>query len=267
MTRLDLAAWTGRPPVGVLLADVDGTLIGLETYEAPPEVVEELERLRAAGVATVAVTSKTAAELAVLVRRLPLLPLAVAEGGAVLADLEAGEAEPVGPGRDRLVAALGAARARGWPVRGFADMSVEEVMARTGLDRDAAERAMTRLASEPFVVGSGPGGRELGRLWEELGREGLAVERGGRFFHLVGQGIHKGTGARRLLARLEPQPPVVGAVGDAPNDLPMVALARHGFVLGGAVPAEALPPRVRRIPVRGPYGFLAAARRLRAALG
>jgi len=265
--RLDLERWLGRAPVGVLLADVDGTLLDFATYEAPPGVGEVIARLARAGVATVVTSSKTAAELAGVARVLPVAPLAVAEGGAVIADLGRAEAEALGPPRERLVTALAAARRRGWPVCGFADMGLDEVMRRTGLTREAAARAVQRLASEPFVLEPEPGPEEIARLVKELAADGLAVERGGRFYHLLGAGVDKGAGARRLLGLVDPRLPVLAAVGDAPNDLPMLTLARRGYLLGDAVADADLPPGIRRIPRRGPDGFLAAVADLLAAIG
>lgn len=247
---------------GLLFIDLDGTLLDPDTYRASPEALALVGELVRRGVWTIPVTSKTSAELDQLAVIAEPAPLAVVEGGAVIVG-EPGGCRVVGRRRHELVPVLGQLRGRGFPVRGLSEMSVAEVAKRTGLSLAAAERAMDRLASEPFAVVRP---ERLQRGWEdELAARaraaGAEVARGGRFWHLLGPGVHKGTGVAEVRDRLDPQRQLMtGAVGDAWNDLPMLAAVDAGYLLGGRVPDTDLPPGVVRIAEHGPAGFCVAGR-------
>jgi mannosyl-3-phosphoglycerate phosphatase len=249
-----------RPTAGILFTDLDGTLLDHDTYRASPEALRLVAELAAAGIWTVPVTSKTAAEVEELERTGVFAPMAVAEGGAVVLDSQR-RARVVGRPRRELIQVLVQLRGEGWRMRGMSEMSVGEVGDRTGLAADAASRAMERMASEPFVLEvphGEPWESSLRRRAHELGAE---LSRGGRFWHLTGRGVDKGTGVAAVLERIDPERRLVtGAVGDAWNDLPMLAAVDVGFLLGAAVDDRDLPPVVRRIEQRGPAGFSRAAR-------
>lgn len=249
-----------RPTTGILFTDLDGTLLDHDTYRTSSEALRLVAELAAAGIWTVPVTSKTAAEVEELERTGAFAPMAVAEGGAVVLDSQR-RSRVVGRPRCELTRVLVQLRDEGWRVRGMSEMSVDEVGDRTGLSSDAARRAMERMASEPFVLESPhgePWESSLRRRAHELGAE---LSRGGRFWHLTGRNVDKGTGVAAVVERIDPERQLVtGAIGDAWNDLPMLAAVDLGFVLGAAVDDSDLPPGVRRIEVTGPAGFSLAAR-------
>ena len=260
-TSSPLVGFSGR---GILFTDLDGTLLDFESYRPSPAACELVVALARDGILTVPVTSKTAAEVLEIMTDLQVAPIAVVEGGAVLLH-EDGSSRIMGLHRERLVAVLHELRDEGWPVRGFSDMTANEVADLTGLEHDAASRAMERSASEPFVIGPTVQAKEddLRRRAAELG---AAVTRGGRFWHLIGAGVNKGTGICAVLDTLElPYRPTTGAVGDAWNDLAMLERVDHGYFLGGRVPRSQLPERVRCIAADGPGGFVAAAGEFRTA--
>lgn len=214
--------------------------------------------MRRESIITVPVSSKTAAEI----EHFGLAGPAVGEGGAVLLAPTA-ELEVVGPLRSEVVRGLAKFRAAGWKVRGMSEMTAKEVCRLTGLDGDQALRAMDRLASEPFVFEQPPPGG-LARVDRAVCGLGLAVTRGGRFWHLAGRGIDKGSAVNTVLGRLDPdRRALVGAVGDAWNDLPMLDRADLGVLLGRAVADLDVPTAVERIPLAGPAGFLEAAEMFR----
>ena len=247
---------------GLLFSDLDGTLLDPDTYRASPEALALVRELGRRGVWTIPVTSKTALELDQLVEIAAAAPLAVLEGGAVIVG-EPGGRRVVGRRRHELVPVLDRLRGCGFPVRGLSEMSVAEVAERTGLSPAAAERAMDRLASEPFAVVSP---EDLRPGWEDelaAGAQaaGVEVSRGGRFWHLLGPGVHKGTGVAAVRDRLDPQRRLLtGAVGDAWNDLPMLASVDAAYLLGGRVSDADLPAGAVRIAESGPAGFCVAGR-------
>lgn len=256
-----------RRPRFALFSDLDGTLIDFHSYQPTDEARVALRALEAAGVAVVPVSSKTAAEVAPLMAELGLAGPAVTEGGAVVLE-KSGCQRLIGPPRAALLEVLREVQRLPLPVRGMSEMTVEEVSSRTGLTSAAATRAMQRSGSEPFVAlfEFGPGELELMR--ETAGAHGAAIARGGRFWHLLGAGVDKGTAVAALCDSWPGgRPEGTAAVGDAWNDLPMLELVDLGFLLGDAVEAAAVPTGVRRIASPGPQGFAEAVRRLQGAWG
>jgi len=263
-------AWSPRPleellggkAAGLLFTDVDGTLIDFETYRCPPAVREAIARLREAGIGTVAVTSKTAGEMAGIRGRTGILPLVVTEGGGVLMDLETGERLLPGGGREPLARFVAELADAGWPVRGLSTMEAGELARLTGLPPDSARFALEREASEPFLFTDGTAEERKDAVIQVATEAGYRVVRGGRLYHLLGNGVDKGAAIRRLLRDVPGAGGLTtGAVGDAWNDLAMVCSVDVGFLLGVRVPEEDVPCRVFRIPVDGPEGFVEAARR------
>ncbi len=255
-----LADMLGVTPRGLLFTDLDGTVIDFETYECPSEVRETVTRLAGEGVATVAVTSKTVPEIERIRTLADLLPVAVAEGGAVLVNLEDGERFFPGGGRQPLVDFLAQLRRAGWPVRGLSGMTVDELSNLTGLPTDAAVAALQREASEPFVLTESVTSAHQEALRQLVEKAGFRVARGGRLFHLLGPGVDKGT-AVRLACLWIPgaEGLMTGGCGDAWNDLPMLCTVDRGFLLGDSVKDSEVPCSVHRITERGPRGFIRAA--------
>ena len=217
-----------------------------------------LRDLAAIRIQVIPVTSKTSAEVRPLMVELGLAGLAVAEGGPVIIS-DLGSEVVTGPCRADLVAVLHQLQDRGWGVRGMSEMSVEEVMELTGLDDAAARRAMTRSASEPFILTGEPSPHEEAGISEAITTLGASVARGGRFRHLLGRGVDKGAGVRAVLAMIVAGDDLqTAAIGDAWNDLPMLEEVELGFLLGNAVEPEAVPPAVTRLEATGPQGFVDA---------
>lgn len=248
-------------PTAILFTDLDGTLLDFETYRPSPRATDAIRQLHARGVAVIPVSSKTAAEVLPLRRELGLTGPAVTEGGGVIVDAS-GRQRPLGLTRRELTAALDRLRHAGFPVRGMSEMAAAEVAARTGLTTDAAERAMSRRASEPFIIEDRGETATTAELDAVAARHGASVVRGGRFWHLLGRGVDKAVGVREVLRLLGANGPTA-AVGDAWNDLPMLAEVDHGFLLGDEVADAEVPAGVLRIGVRGPEGFARVVERLK----
>ncbi len=108
----------------------------------------------------------------------------------------------------------------GFAVRGFGDMTPEEVADITNLDINEAEMAKKRDFDEPFVYSGSES--ELAGLFDAIRRKGFTCTEGS-FFHILGKS-DKGI-AVSILAELYRQE--YGAVrtialGDSPNDIPML---------------------------------------------
>lgn len=99
------------------------------------------------------------------------------------------------------------------------------------------------------------------RFREHLTKSGLAATRSGRWLAIT-RGADKGIGARSLLAiaaRRGAPYAVTAAVGNAENDLPLLAVAEHPFVIRnprrGHDPALAALPRAHLLKAVGIAGW------------
>ena len=201
--------WTA--PV-VVLSHIDGTR--LDPYVNPPQVVSEaLAPLTRARIPVVLFSSRTRAELERIREQLDLPHPFVAEnGGAVFVphgyfgdDLPRSQhvagyqAWVYGKPYSNVVATLRQTAQRlGLGVRGFADMSVEEVAAGCGMSMLQARLAKLREYDEPFhLVEFDVGARR--RLFKGLRAARLQCLQGDRFDH-VGSAVDQGAIVDLILA-------------------------------------------------------------------
>jgi mannosyl-3-phosphoglycerate phosphatase len=108
-------------------------------------------------------------------------------------------------------------------MKGFSEMSVEEIADRTGLPVEEASLAAEREYSEPFVFSDTSAQFHL--LTSLLQEKGLVITRGGRFYHLIGEN-DKGRAVQVLKRAYSDTYPdkriwTVG-LGDSANDIPML---------------------------------------------
>jgi mannosyl-3-phosphoglycerate phosphatase len=225
-------------PSWVFFTDLDGTLLDHDTYSwsAAQPALTQLKRQKHP---LVMVSSKSQAELRVILRRLHLREPVIAENGgaiyfpsnyfpfpvpdarpAMSGWLKVGLGVPYG----RLVKELkSCARQARVTVRGYAQMSIREVSDATGLSPSEAKRAMAREYDEPFLILDGDAGA-WARLRTAIRQRGLTTTRGGRFFHILGR-TSKGAAIRLLVRwfrrKSKGKVSTVG-FGDSPNDISML---------------------------------------------
>jgi len=227
-----------RPPFVVIFTDLDGTLLDHDTYgweEAKPA----LDVCEKRHFPVVLVSSKTRAEIVHLQECLGISAPFIAENGGGIFFPERHlnlnkappDAEPVDhlwrvslgiPYRE-VVKGLEEIRAQlGWNMRGFSQMTVEEIARHTGLDLEASSRAAMREYDEPFLILEKKE-INLNRLNEAARGKGLRVTCGGRFYHLHGE-FDKGLAVRRVESwyRTYHEEIITVALGDSPNDLDML---------------------------------------------
>jgi mannosyl-3-phosphoglycerate phosphatase len=210
----------------IVFTDLDGTLLDHETYTLEP-ALPAIQRLNALSVPLIFCSSKTAAELRALQKKLNIRSPFISEnGGGIFVPKQGSDEEDVivlGVRYEELRVHLEEISERfNLKVRRFEDMSVEELAVQTGLPKDEAELSKLRDFDLPFVIERGE--IDFGTLEKEVRRRGLNLTRGARFFHLMGSN-DKGKAVKRLVALYQHQRgEAVQSIGlgDSANDLPLL---------------------------------------------
>jgi mannosyl-3-phosphoglycerate phosphatase len=224
-----------------VVSDLDGTLLD-HRYDWSP-AAGTLAALGRRGIPVIPCTSKTAWEVRRFRRAAGLRdPFIVENGGAVHGEGEGGEWRLVlGSPADRLRSELAAIAAElGRPLRALADCSPAEVTALTGLRGEEARRAREREWSVPFLLPAGAGSPQAGAQggWSERLRvaaaaRGLKVVLGNRMAHLIDAATDKGRALEALRRRNAGSGTRVLALGDSPNDEPLLEVADVAVVVPG----------------------------------
>lgn len=222
----------------LVFTDLDGSLLDHHSYDWGP-AEPWLERLAEADVPVIPVTSKTRAELTPLRLRLGLggAPF-IAENGAVIGlppdwqhayldrdpgDIEGLRIKTLGIDIDFLRQRLAVLRTRlKVSFRSMNEMTLDEIVAVTGLDEPAARQARVREGSEPLIWEDSEEALEGFR--RTLRHDGLVLTRGDRFWHVMG-GTDKGRAVNWLVARfraLRGVTPRTLGLGNGPNDAPLL---------------------------------------------
>ncbi len=259
----------------IIFTDLDGTLLDSVTYSFDA-AHEALAQLRDRSIPVILVSSKTRAEIESLRFQLQNEhPFIVENGGAVVVPADyfpfpltgavtSGHYQVIALGTPYplLRAALKEIEKElGSELRGYGDMSVEEIAARTGLSRQKAELAKQRDYDEPFII-EGTGCREETVL-EAINARALCCTKGDRFYHLMGP-QDKGRAVRTLIRLYQRRTSADGealstvAIGNSLNDLPMLAAVDEPILVqrgdGSYVSGFELP-RLKLAPGPGPAGW------------
>jgi mannosyl-3-phosphoglycerate phosphatase len=151
-------------------------------------------------------------------------------------------------------------------MRGFHQMSAEELASVSGLSVAEARMSLDREYDEALILEGAPDAIAL--FSERLARRGLQVVRGGRFYHVTG-GNDKGKAVEVLIERYRLHFSGVRTVGigDSPNDIPMLLRVDIPILVkqpGGAYDATVLSriPTIHQVKGIGPGGWNAAVHQL-----
>jgi mannosyl-3-phosphoglycerate phosphatase len=253
----------------VVFSDLDQTLLDGRDY-SHDEAVPGLALLEEQDIPLVLCTSKTRPEVEFHRSRLDNRhPFVVENGGAVHIptdyfdfdfdyDRRTGDCLVLELGTPYrvLVGALAALKRKtGLPLRGFSDMTIQEVASRCQLSLRHAAWAKRREYDEPFLIPAPSAAAAV------IGAAEVPVTQGGRFFHLATS--DKGRAVSMLMAlfkRARPGAVSVG-IGDALNDLPLLEAVDIPVLVqdanGGYDPRIACPG-LRYADGIGPAGWNAA---------
>jgi mannosyl-3-phosphoglycerate phosphatase len=215
-----------------VVTDLDGTLMDHHYDWSPAEPA--IRRLQAAGIPVIPCTSKTAEEVIRFREQLDLHdPFIVENGGAIHGESSTGQpwGLPLGPGWVELKPQLSALELElGEPLRALDELTDAEGEQLLGLQGDVLRQAQRRCCSVPFVPPSADARLRLEALVEQ---RGLTVVQGNRLGHLLGPGISKGNALHVLKQHLNQPDVAVLALGDSPNDLPLLEAADLAVVVPG----------------------------------
>lgn len=259
----------------VIFTDLDGTLLDHTSYgweEANPA----LDLCRRLHIPVVMVSSKTRAEMEILRHRLKLsAPFISENGGGVFFPKDDPHGVPpgtvlmesiwklsLGMPYELLVKSLQDIREElGWHIRGFSEMTSEEISHLTGLDLVNARLAANREYDEPFIV-LGQEDIDDSALIDAAKQRGLQISKGGRFYHIHGKN-DKGKAVQKVISWYEKGHSGVFtiALGDSPNDFSMLKEVDDPVLIGSThdfPKIEEMIPGLRTTKELGPKGWNSA---------
>ncbi|WP_417258685.1 HAD-IIB family hydrolase [Celeribacter sp.] len=244
-------------PALIVFSDLDGTLLDHDTYDWSA-AIPALERMKTLGVPLVLASSKTAFELYELRAAMGFADApAIVENGAGLLPADGKPREDAKVYNALLSALADVPSALRKHFRGFSEWTTSQVARETGLSQAEAALAAKRQFSEPgHWIGSED---QLSDFLAALAERGIVARRGGRFLTLS----FGATKADRVaeITRSYDLKPVTMALGDAPNDVEMIAVADFGVIVanphGAPLPAMAgeATGQITRTTDAGPVGW------------
>jgi mannosyl-3-phosphoglycerate phosphatase len=227
----------------LVFTDLDGTLLDLHTYSFQP-ALPALNALKKKNIPLVFCTSKTRTETERIRKRIENIhPFIVENGSAIfipkgyfsqqfLVNPERTDYDIIELGTPYalLREALFRIQAR-FPgkIRGFGDLSVEEIARLCEFSLEEAALARQREYDEPFLCKDST---LIDKIRDAAKSSNLQITRGGRFYHLMGDS-DKGKAVQRLIEIYRQKFPILEtvALGDSINDLPMLAAVQHPILL------------------------------------
>ena len=216
----------------IVVTDLDGTLLDHQTYEFTP-AKKAIAQLQQRGIPLILNSSKTQAEIAAIRDKLNNQEPFVCENGGVLCGLNsATDIQYLGTPRKKFLTSLRSIKQQlQLNYQGFSEATVEEVVGWTGLTPEAAQQAMEREATEPLLWQDTEAALES--FQQQLNKLGLQCVKGGRFYHVMGM-FNKASCFHSLkthYAQGQAEEIAVIALGDSPNDLPMLQQADYAVVI------------------------------------
>lgn len=273
-------------PFWIIFTDLDGTLLDHNSYrweEAQPA----LDLCKRLNIPVVLVSSKTRAEIDFLRCKLSMsAPFISENGGGIFFPSEVfndpstrnllvtSQEMPLvktdkdlwkwslGLPYDHLIKGLREIRDElRWNIKGFSDMSIEEISNLTGLDRQTSRLAAMREYDEPFIILE----KQLpdtSVLFNAAAKKGFVVTVGRRFYHLQGKN-DKGQSMEKVISWYKQlHDNIVSlALGDSQNDFPMLKRADYSVLVRSQSDFQTPNVKIPRLRVTneiGPKGWNSA---------
>ncbi len=230
----------------IIFTDLDGTLLDYSTYSFDA-AIPALQLLKEKNIPLVICSSKTRKEIKSYRKKLdnnhPFISengggIFISKGyfefGIMSSELRVTEENNyqtirLGAKYSDLRKAIQGLGREGFDVRGFGDMTAEELAETANMSIDEAEMAKERDFDEPFIFESNEA--ETQRLLNTIKATGFNFTQG-RFFHILGNS-DKGRAVEILkeLYRKEFGEISTVALGDSPNDIPMLTTVDYPIVV------------------------------------
>ncbi|AMO54501.1 hypothetical protein GZ77_23345 [Endozoicomonas montiporae] len=219
----------------IVFSDLDGTLLDHDSYRWD-DAMNALQLLEKQNIPVIFNTSKTLREVREIQETTGIRHPFISENGMVTSipagyfpDIEKDTHLVHGLPYKGIRRLLNKLRLEyGFEFTGFGDCDKSTVAELTGLLPFEAAYACDRKASEPLIWRDSDAA--LVQFKYLLQKEGLNLTRGGRFYHVSGNG-NKGMAARKLLERFRACDPdyswVSIGLGDGLNDLPMLEVVDY----------------------------------------
>ncbi len=258
-------------PKCLIFSDLDGCLLDQNTYSFDPARTA-LGLIGAKKIPLVLVSSKTRAEMEEYRRRLRNKHPFVSENGGALFipkgyfpfpfshERESGKyfVLELGTFYPQIIRALEfIKRETGIQIRGFHDLSKEDLVRLSGLSHEEAVWAKKREYDEPFLIEGGK--KEIEIVQKKIKERGLNYVWGGRFHHILGKN-DKGKATQILIDLYKKEFSSISTVGigDTANDLPMLQVVEHPIFLKGEENLSSEILRVKNLILvegRGPQAW------------
>lgn len=258
--------------VPIIFTDLDGTLLDVRYSFQPAH--EALRYIQRNNMPLVIVSSKTRAEIEYYRRLLDNQhPFVSENGGGIFIPEHYFEAKPkssqryhsseghydvirLGTRYTDLRKTIKDMQEKGFPIKGFGDMTEEEVSLAMGLAIEEARMAKQRDFDEPFFYE----GKEesMARIVDFIKMKGLNITKG-RIYHLLGQS-DKGKAVAILIDLFKQKHVAISSVGigDSPNDIPMLEKVDMPIIVqkpDGTYDETIKVPRLIKTPGIGPLGW------------
>lgn len=230
----------------LVFTDLDGTLLDAETYSFEP-ALPAINLLKEKNIPLIICSSKTKKEIEHYRKNLDNHDPFISENGGgifipknyfgiVIEDLRLKIEETA----DYYVIRLGARypdlreavrelQNEGFNIKGFGDMTAQELADIANMNIEEAIMAKERDFDEPFIFKGDA--LELKRLLESINAKGFNYTQG-RFFHILGNS-DKGKAVSILidLYRRKFKDIITVAIGDSPNDIPMLETVDYPVIV------------------------------------
>ena len=240
----------------IIFTDLDGTLLDADTYVFAP-AIPALRLLREKDIPLIICSSKTRREIEHYRKKLDNHhPFVSENGGGIfipkhltfkiqnskfkIDENNGYHIISLGARYSDLRKALLELHSEGFNIKGFGDMTAEELADIANMSIDEARMAKERDFDEPFVfVGAI---RELPLLFKSIQSKGFSFTQG-RFFHILGDS-DKGKAVSILvdLYRKKFGEIMTVAIGDSPNDIPMLEKVDYPIIV--QKPDKSYDPRI-----------------------
>ena len=227
----------------IVITDLDGTLLDHQTYEYAP-ALKAIEALNQQDIPLILNSSKTQAEISELCQQLGNQEPFICENGGLICNLGERDTQYLATPRSEFLPKIAAIKQRlGLKYRGFSEATVKDIQDWTGLSQAAAINAMAREATEPLLWQDSESA--LHDFCQELKQLNLQCIRGGRFYHVMGifnkascflelKQFYAQTWSHDSASAVDSESIKIVALGDSPNDLPMLEQSDYAIVIPSA---------------------------------